>query len=265
MISLNGFTVTPTMFPDKTSQIWKLDFHSFCLYDEPVEITWVFENEGELIHLAQLKDLLEAHKFKVSRLNIPFLPYARQDKEVSNTTTFALRTFAKLLNSLNFSEVVVTDCHSSEALKLINNVTNVIPFRTIEHIIDIEQIDIICYPDTGAAARYGSLITGDRVILSKKRDPESGEIKGLNFCKITDLDLLVNKKVLIVDDICDGGRTFVEAADLLYRNGASEVHLYTTHGIYSKGLQPLIDANIKSVYNHKGEIILLKRRKNEQM
>ena len=48
-----------------------------------------------------------------------------------------------------------------------------------------------------------------------------------------------DKKVLIVDDICDGGRTFIELAKVLRAKGAETVDLYTTHGIYSKGTKVL--------------------------
>jgi ribose-phosphate pyrophosphokinase len=40
----------------------------------------------------------------------------------------------------------------------------------------------------------------------------------------------------MVDDICDGGRTFIELAKELRGMGAEKVHLYVTHGFFTKGL-----------------------------
>ena len=48
--------------------------------------------------------------------------------------------------------------------------------------------------------------------------------------------LLSNRRILIVDDICDGGATFVGLAKELRAAGAKKVYLYVTHGIFSKGL-----------------------------
>ena len=44
---------------------------------------------------------------------------------------------------------------------------------------------------------------------------------------------------MIVDDICDGGQTFIELAKALEKQGAHQIFLYVTHGIFSKGLDTL--------------------------
>ncbi len=43
----------------------------------------------------------------------------------------------------------------------------------------------------------------------------------------------------IVDDICDGGRTFIELAKTLKEKGAEKIYLYITHGIFSNGFGDL--------------------------
>jgi ribose-phosphate pyrophosphokinase len=45
--------------------------------------------------------------------------------------------------------------------------------------------------------------------------------------------------LIILDDICDGGQTFVELAKHLKAQGAKAIYLYITHGIFSKGLSVL--------------------------
>ena len=49
----------------------------------------------------------------------------------------------------------------------------------------------------------------------------------------------MGRNCLIVDDICDGGGTFIPLAKKLKNAGAKTVTLYVTHGIFSKGLDPL--------------------------
>ena len=56
MILLNGEEIKPTIFPDKTSQIWKLP--KKVLNDSRIEVIWYFENESELFHICQISDLL---------------------------------------------------------------------------------------------------------------------------------------------------------------------------------------------------------------
>ncbi|MEI8631794.1 phosphoribosyltransferase family protein [Vibrio sp. PP-XX7] len=66
----------------------------------------------------------------------------------------------------------------------------------------------------------------------KLRNLKTGEI-----IKTEVLGDVKGKKVLIADDICDGGRTFVELAKVLKSEGATEISLFVTHGIFSKGFE----------------------------
>jgi len=59
MIYLNGQPIEVTIFPDKTSQVWKIPEHFFSYKNE---ITWEFESESEFIHLAQLVALLKTYQ-----------------------------------------------------------------------------------------------------------------------------------------------------------------------------------------------------------
>lgn len=245
MILLNGTRVVPTMFPDKTSQVWQLGkkFPEMRY----AQIEWQFEHEGEFMHLAQLHHLLKVNHISAS-LYLSYLPYGRQDKEISNTTTFALYTFADLLNYLNFDRVLITDPHSKQ-FEMINNSEAVYPWSTISMILDREKMDLVCYPDKGAVEKYTKHFTFKYVHGEKGRDQLTGQIKSYSIHGDVKY-----KKVLIVDDICDGGATFTALAELLYFNGAKEVQLYVTHGIFSKGTQLLKDANITKIHTYQGGV-----------
>src|SRR5215469_9888699 len=155
MLYLNGQPLNVTVFPDNTSQVWKLPDEILSNPSGPVRLLWRYSHEGELMHLAQFVELFKGH----TTLEITYLPYARQDKEVSNTSTFALRTFARILNELNFDKVIIHDPHSDVALKLIRNSVAKYPMRRVEEVA--QQIDkerggftIFCYPDKGAVSKY---------------------------------------------------------------------------------------------------------------
>lgn len=252
MIKLNDVVVTPTIFPDKTSQVWKID--TSILKNNGNTITWEFEHENEFLHVAQLKKLISVLKPNISiSLNVPYFPYARQDHVVSNATTFALRSFLELLSSLRFNEVYTVDLHSNIPFEYIDNLTNVYPNQAIKNAIDSFQPDLIVFPDKGAQMRYAHRFTLPHISIHKERDQLTGylTIKGIiNNDNIN----LSGKKCLIVDDLCDGGGTFILAAQELFNADVKEVGLYTTHGIYSKGVQVLKDNLISRVFNLNGEV-----------
>ena len=247
MIKLNDVVIKPTIFPDGTSQIWKIDPDLFKLQYTP-HIMWEFENESELIHVLQLATLckkLECRPY----LQIPFLPYGRQDKEVSNETTFGLSVFLHILESTNlFIKILTIDAHNPH---VIGDIRNISADPYIQESIRQCAPTMICFPDKGATVRGYTTGGLPSFYLDKKRNQSTGEIEGLKY----EGDMsLQNEHVLIIDDLCDGGRTFIEASKLLYSKGAASVCLFTTHGIYSKGVQVLRDAGIKRIFNHKGEV-----------
>lgn len=244
MIYLNGKVVTPTIFPDNTSQVWNIK-----VPDEYAIITWDFQTESEFIHVAQLKELLDYYNIPAT-LFMPYLPYARQDKHVSNNTTFSLKTFAALLNSLNFKRVSLYDAHSRVALNLINNSKDIFKPDKIHGVIELLKVNLIIYPDTGAYKRYLPHILMGYARLAEKVRDENGKI-----IKHTIEGNVPEKEVLIVDDICDGGATFISLAKLLKEKGVEKIYLYVTHGIFSKGLRVLKEAGIERIFTRKGEAL----------
>ncbi len=240
MIKLNGHLVTPTLFPDGTSQVWKLPEAWFKYLDDENQVEWIFENEAELIHVCQLGDLLKGS----AQLYMPFLPYGRQDKKVSNETTFALDTFLTIID-IFYPVIQTLDAHSKSSI-----CDSIYPAKEIKFAIESTGCTSVCFPDKGAKARYNVELRN--IILDKVRDQSTGEITGLAIAEGTKHAKGAN--ILIIDDICDGGRTFIEAAKLLYKWEAKEVNLYTTHGLYTKGLDCLREAGIKRIFNYKGEV-----------
>lgn len=256
MISLNGKKVDVTIFPDKTSQVWKLDLDLSKM--NHAWIKWDFEHEGELMHVLQLNHLLKSYELEVG-LEMPYLPYARQDKPVSNHTTFALRTFAQVINNANFTDVKVLDPHNGY---LSGKIFKNFRLEPITHLpVDMRDVKAshICFPDKGAVARFQRYsIHGVGILYAEKvRNQETGEITGL---KILPYHYGAYEQgqpmdsVVILDDICDGGMTFIKLAEQLKVEGFKEIHLYVTHGLFTKGLQVLRDAGISRIFTHRGEV-----------
>ena len=258
MIKLNGVEIKPTIFPDGTSQVWKINEDVFkARHSEEQFIEWEFESEGEFIHLAQLCDLIEAKGLYVDDLYIPYLPYARQDKEVSNSTTFAKKTFVRLLKTLpNIKGISSDDIHS----EIYRGIMDKSPYGFIVKTMEEIKPSLVCFPDKGARDRYGAyplFTTGIQSLrvetcsMTKERDQSTGFIKNLFLNELVNIE---GESVLIIDDICDGGMTFKLTAERLLTLGAKEVNLYTTHGIYSKGVETLKESGINRIFNRKGEV-----------
>jgi ribose-phosphate pyrophosphokinase len=245
MIYLNDQPVNITVFPDKTSQVWKLPEETFQL--KYVTVRWQFENESEFIHLAQLATLLH-HQGLQTTLFIDYLPYGRQDKDVSNQSTFGLEPFANLLNSLQFNKIYITDPHSHVATDLIQYSKALYPHNAVQFAYETTCSDLACYPDKGALEKYSKIYDFIHIYGEKVRDQSTGNI--LSYNVVGDAK---GKKVLIVDDICDGGATFKLLTTELLNQGAKEVHLFVTHGLFTKGLQPLLDSGIKRIFTKDGE------------
>jgi ribose-phosphate pyrophosphokinase len=252
MISINGVEIKRTLFPDKTSQVWQLPNDLLeSLYKEGMcTIKWEFENEAEFLHLAQLKTLIDTRCPYIT-LDMPYLPYARQDKWVSNETTFALNTFAKLLNTLSFTEVHVLDAHNNLRANAIDNLVDDSPKKYIEETLKETGAGLLLFPDAGAKVRYEAYDLAPSVHANKKRNQTTGFIEEVKI-----EGGVKGRKVLIVDDICDGGKTFELVAKAALDAGAVQVYLYVTHGIFSKGLEVLKEAGISRIFTHKGERFL---------
>jgi len=247
MIKLNGVPINVTKFPDNTSQVWKLDNLS-SIRNFECNIEWEFENESELVQLMQLRFLLAKSQIKAN-LNIRYLPYGRQDKEISNETTFGLLCFADWLNNLDFNHIKIYDPHSDVSLKLINNSEAYYPSLHVRDVWVETNTHILCYPDSGAVRKYGRIYKLEYVHGEKVRDQLTGNIT--SYALIGDPK---DKNVLIVDDICDGGATFILLAKELYDRGAKEVNLFVTHGLFSKGTRLLFNSGITRIFTKNGEV-----------
>lgn len=247
MIFLNGHTIEPTIFPDKTSQVWKLPEE--LLNSLRFTIEWKFESESELVHLIQLKTLLDIYPTPCA-LHLHYLPYGRQDKPVSNIETFGLRPFMKIIDQLCFHHVTCDDPHSELPQKLMNNFFPRYPIDEIRRTSDIVGTTLFFYPDEGAKNKYGKIFC-DRPFLYglKSRTQDLGRIVKYHIIGDARYD-----SALIVDDICDGGATFVLAADALREIEIKEIFLFVTHGIFSKGIEVLKEAGIKRIFTKNGEV-----------
>ncbi len=185
-------------------------------------------------------------------LNLYFVPYGRQDRADPHkeyNQAHSLGIFARQLNSMGWPTVTIWDPHSEVAPALITN--SVVVSRenliagAMDHLRaaapDAERALVV--PDQGAYKATMAIAERYRIdcvcVGEKIRNMRNGEITG-SF--VHDVAHLKNKLVIIPDDICDGGRTFTGLAEFIRKKVEVEaLILYVTHGLFSKGLGPVLD------------------------
>ncbi len=175
------------------------------------------------------------------RVTYPYLPYARQDRAMADDAPFSLKVFCQLLNSLNLDSVTIMDPHSDVAPAIIDNCIVVPQWEIAKKVIPEGWFEppeaMFVSPDAGAYKKLSKLVADDwRICIGTKIRDSHGMV---NHTKVHSPVNLEGLDCLIVDDICDGGRTFIEISKALKANGAASVSLYVTHGIFSNGFEEL--------------------------
>lgn len=171
---------------------------------------------------------------KQIHLECPYLPYARQDRVCAEGESLALRVMCNLINDQAFTSVTIWDPHSDVATALIDRV-QVKSQASFVTQMELPGDIILVSPDAGANKKTLEIAkaTNWRMVRADKiRDPRDGSITDT----VVYSNHIGDKNFLIVDDICDGGRTFIELAKVLRPLTNGKVYLYVTHGIFSKGL-----------------------------
>lgn len=198
----------------------ELDSSEFYEYNE-LTICWQYENDQELFLLTLLKKSLSKNIVKKITLLLPYIPYARMDRIETSSDILSLKIFAEQINSLNFDKVVVIDAHSDVSLALIDNVVCHYPqVELIENIIKSLKLNkdeiLLVYPDGGASKKYAKKLIGlgiPFIDCTKQRDFKTGKITSLHVNMTDDVLHLYKsdnfKHIIIVDDICSRGGTFV--------------------------------------------------------
>lgn len=181
-------------------------------------------------------DALRDRGIPSPRLILPNIPGARQDRlNDSGDYLFTMKSVARLLNERAFPRVDVLDPHSEVAPALINN--------CVVHHAELPDAFLAAYtgvisPDAGAEKRAGRVAKALGVPLYhawKSRDVATGKITGFG------VEPLMPGHLLVVDDLCDAGGTFIGLAEMLNTRAGVVADLYVTHGLFTAGTRALLD------------------------
>lgn len=199
----------------------------------------VVENgsSDELMLLAMWADACRREQ-RHSTAVIPYLPGARQDRGVP----LGAKVYADFINSMKIDRVVCFDPHSDVMPALLER-TIVVPLErlpfwefNVNGVDGTLKFDGVVCPDLGARKRAENVAAVLDVPVyqgMKHRDFKTGQLS-----KFTCEPLPHGSNLIVVDDICDGGGTFVGLAAAI--KDFVSLSLWVSHGIFSKGVDELL-------------------------
>jgi len=163
---------------------------------------------------------------------IPYMGYARQDKQFLSREVITMSVVAKMLQSAGAKKVIVVDIHSNTALNHFN-----IPTENISAISELAKFfkklnlknPLVVSPDAGGSSRskkFASLLKSDFIVLKKHRDRKTGRVS----IQTTKADVQ-GKDLIIVDDMISTGGSVIKAAQFLKKQKCKRVFVACTHGL----------------------------------
>jgi len=222
---------------------------------ESINIITKINDSDSLMQLLMITDALK-RKFVNPKVNvtIPYFPYARQDKIVVDGEALSIKVFTDIINLQNYNTVTTFDLHSEVSKALTNNLNEIsqkVIFTKTQLNMNFSNMYLVS-PDMGASKKIYSIYenysytdnTFKGVIQANKKRNNVGQIIETEVF----FDKFEGEDVIIVDDICDGGRTFTELAKVLKNKGCGKIILFVTHGIFSKGFDVLFENCIDELY-----------------
>lgn len=163
---------------------------------------------------------------------MPYMGYARQDKQFLSGEVITMSVVAKMLQSAGAKKVIVVDIHSDTALNHFNipteNVSAVPELANYFKKLNLKN-PLVVSPDMGGSSRskkFASLLKTDFIVLKKHRDRKTGRVS-IQTAKVD----VQGKDLIIVDDIISTGGSVIKAAQFLKKQKCKRVFVACTHGL----------------------------------
>ncbi|MGZ4200256.1 MAG: ribose-phosphate diphosphokinase [Thermoleophilia bacterium] len=205
------------------------------------------EHVMELLIMIQAAKLASAHRITAV---MPYYPYSRQDKKSAAREPITARLIATLLEAAGADRVLSMDLHQGQIQGFfeipVDHMTAVPMLADYFRYKGFGDTELVAVsPDAGGvklARRFAGRISGDLAVLTKMR-PAHNRAETMHF--IGDVD---GKIAIVVDDMIDTAGSITSAVDTLYDNGAVEVYVTATHGIFSEPARERIrESRVKEV------------------
>jgi ribose-phosphate pyrophosphokinase len=230
------------------------DGEIFVKYNENVRgvdvfiVQPTFPPAGNLMELLILIDAARrASALRITAV-LPYFGYARQDRKDQPRVPITAKLVANLITTAGAQRVLTMDLHAGQIQGFFD-----IP---LDHLfaspvlidyfssLEVEDLTVVA-PDIGSvrmARAFAKRLRAPLALIDKRRPKQNvsevmnviGEVEGRN--------------VIIFDDLIDTGGTITSTAEALEKNGAREIYVGCTHGVFSgNALERLSEAPIKEL------------------
>lgn len=182
---------------------------------------------------------------------IPYYGYARQDRKTSGREPITAKLVANLLTIAGVDRIVTMDLHAGQIQGYFDiPVDHFSAIRLLSSYFTDMAYDkpddfVVVSPDLGGVRRareFSDYLKLPIAIIEKRRPmPNVSEVMSV----IGDFK---GKHAILVDDMVDTAGTITNAANYLIENGAKDVYIAATHGVFSgKAIERLSDSSVKEV------------------
>ena len=164
---------------------------------------------------------------------IPYMGYARQDREFLPGEIVTMKVLGKLFKSAGASKIIIVDIHSSIGLKHFSiktkNVTAIPDLVGFFKKLSLKN-PLIVSPDQGGKERakeFAKEFNSDYIALEKTRDRKTGKVK----IKTKNLEEVKNRDLILVDDIISTGGSIIKATQFLKKQKCKRIYVACTHAL----------------------------------
>jgi ribose-phosphate pyrophosphokinase len=164
---------------------------------------------------------------------IPYMGYARQDREFLPGEIVTMKVLGKLFKGVGASKIIAVDIHSMIGFKYFTIKTknvSAIP-ELVQYVKKLSlKNPLIVSPDQGGKERakaFAKELGSEYIALEKKRDRKTGKVQ----IKTKNLDEVVNRDLILVDDMISTGGSIVKATQFLKKQKCKKVYVACTHAL----------------------------------
>ncbi len=164
---------------------------------------------------------------------IPYMGYARQDREFLPGEIITMKVIANLFKSVGTSRIIVVDIHSMIGLKYFNikssNVTAIPDLARYFSKLKLTN-PLVVSPDHGGKVRaeeFAKILNTEFITLEKQRDRKTGKVK----IKTKKIDGISGRDLILVDDMISTGGSIIKATEFLKKQKCKRVFVACTHAL----------------------------------
>jgi ribose-phosphate pyrophosphokinase len=191
--------------------------------------------DEHIMEIALMGDAIRRSAPKTMIAVIPYMGYARQDKQHRVGEPVSARVIAKFLEVSKYKEVIAVDLHNDAIVGFFQvPVTHLsaLPVLTDEiRALNLKDM-VVVSPDVGGVKRARNLayqLDVPLVVMEKRRYLDRHD-QSETFQIIGEVG---GKTAVIIDDVISTGGTIVNSARSLKEAGASHIVVAATHGVFA--------------------------------